>query len=64
MDLKAAFDNIDKAILFRAMREERIRESLTDRVKGMFRETKNRVREGENMGEFFWTAKGVGRGAY
>lgn len=41
------------------MREERIRDRLTNRVKEMFRET-NRIEK--NMGECFWTARGVRQG--
>lgn len=59
MDLKAAFDLVDREVLVGTMRECGIREGLTVRVKQVIRETKSRVRIGKEIGESFWTARGV-----
>lgn len=59
VDLKAAFDSIDREILIRAMRERGVGEKLVKRVDEMLRETRSRVRVGERVGKEFWTARGV-----
>ncbi|XP_077259841.1 uncharacterized protein LOC143896126 [Temnothorax americanus] len=41
VDLKAAFDSVDRGILIKAMRERGIREGLVRRTEEMLRETKN-----------------------
>lgn len=46
VDLKAAFDSVDKGVLKREMRARRIRERLIGRVEEVMRETKSRVRVG------------------
>jgi len=44
IDLKAAFDSIDKGVLIDAMRERRVREGLVERMEEILKEnTKNRV---------------------
>lgn len=58
IDLKAAFDTVGRGVLGEAMRERGVREGLVRRVEEMFRETKSRVRVGENTGVVFWTARG------
>lgn len=40
------------------------REKLVVRVGEIYAETRNRVRVGGNMGEVFWTARGVRRGVH
>jgi len=62
IDLKAAFDSIDRDVLFRAMKERGIREGLVRRIEQIMRETKCRVRIGGEIGENFWTARGVRQG--
>lgn len=62
VDLKAAFDSVDKGILLEAMRKRGIREGLSKRVEEMMKETKSKVMVGGEMGESFWTAKGVKQG--
>ena len=62
VDLKAAFDSVDRGILIKTMRERGIREGLIERVEGLLRETKSRVRVGEETEEEFWTGRGVRQG--
>jgi len=59
IDLKAAFDSLDREVLIRAMRERGVREGLVERVEEILRETKSRVRIGKQWGDEFWTVKGV-----
>lgn len=62
VDLKAAFDSVDRGVLYSAMRERGIREELIERVKEVYRETKSRVKIGGELGGNFWTARGVKQG--
>jgi len=62
VDLKAAFDTVDREEVVKAMRERGVREGLVVRVEEMLRETKSRVRVGKRIGEEFWTARGVRQG--
>lgn len=62
VDLKAAFDSVDREVLYSAMRERGIREELIERVKEVYRETKSRMKVGEELGGNFWTARGVRQG--
>lgn len=62
VDLRAAFDCVDRGILAKVMRDRGIREGLVIRCEGVLRETRNRVRIGENLGECFWTGRGVRQG--
>lgn len=50
IDLKAAFDSVDRGVLYSAMRERGIREELIERVKEVYRETKSRVKVGGELG--------------
>lgn len=59
IDLKAAFDSVDRGILVKAMEERGVREGLVIRVEEILRETKCRVRIGRQWGEDFWMARGV-----
>lgn len=53
VDLKTAFDMIDREVLCETMRRRGIREGLVERVKEVLRETKSKVRTGgETGGEF------------
>jgi len=58
VDLKAAFDSVDRGILLSALRERGVR-GLVVRMTELLKETKSRVRVRGEMGEGFWTAKGV-----
>jgi len=62
VDLKAAFDSVDRRILLDAMRERGVREGLVERVTEVLRETKSRVRAGGEVEEGFWVARGVRQG--
>lgn len=53
VDLKAAFDLVDRGVLVRAMKEKGIRKGLTKKVEEVLRETKSRVRAAGEMGENF-----------
>lgn len=44
VDLKAAFDSVDRSILIKAMREQRLMERLVVRVEEVMRETRSRIR--------------------
>lgn len=59
VDLKAAFDSVDRGKLVEAMRERGIRIGLIDRVEVLMRETRCRIKVGGEMGEYFWTVKGM-----
>lgn len=62
VDLRAAFDSLDRRVLVKAMRERGIREGLTERVAEILRETKSKIRIGREVGESFWTVRGVRQG--
>jgi len=47
IDLRAAFDSVDRKILLRMMRRRGVREGIIERVWEILRETKGRVRVGE-----------------
>lgn len=59
VDLKAAFDIVDRGALIRTMRERGIREGLARRVEELLEKTKSRVRVGEEISEEFCTAREV-----
>jgi len=59
IDLKAAFDKVDRKILWKAMEERSIRRGLIERVKEIYEQTKNAVRVYGNITDWFWTRKGV-----
>jgi len=46
VDLRAAFDTVDRTILYETMKERGIREGLIRRVKEALRETRSRVKAG------------------
>lgn len=62
VDLKAAFDSIDRGVLWREMENRGVSEGIRKRVKEIYKETKSRVRIGSEEGEDFWTEKGVRQG--
>jgi len=62
VDLKAAFDSVDRDILIRTMRERGVREGLIDRIEVILRETKSKVRIENQCSEEFWLAKGLRQG--
>lgn len=50
VDMKAAFDSVDREILIQMMRKKEVRESLVVRCKEMLEETVSRVRVGDKEG--------------
>jgi len=62
VDLKAAFDSVNREVLRKVMRERGVREGIVRRVEQILRETKSRVKVGRKVGECFWTARGVRQG--
>lgn len=59
VDLRAAFDTVDRGVLIKTMRRKGVREGLVKRVEEVLRETKSRVRAGGVMGEGFWMVRGL-----
>ncbi|XP_011299752.1 uncharacterized protein [Fopius arisanus] len=53
IDLKAAFDSVNRKRLWEAMKERSISEGLIERTKEMYRETGSKVRIGCKMSEKF-----------
>ena len=62
VDFKAAFDSVNRCILWKAMTEREVDEELLDRIKEIVTETKTRVRIREEKGEEFWTGRGLRQG--
>lgn len=62
MDLKVTFDSIDRKKLTIAMRERGVREGLVERVEEILRETRSRVRVGDQIREEYWTVRGIRQG--
>lgn len=62
VDLKAAFDSVDRGVLVREMMARGIRKGFIRRVEEVVRETKNRMKVGENLGDSFCTARGLRQG--
>lgn len=53
VDLKAAFDTVDRGVLIEDMRKRGLRKGLVERVEELLRETKNRIRVSGEIGEKF-----------
>ncbi|CAK9801077.1 Retrovirus-related Pol polyprotein from type-1 retrotransposable element R2 (Fragment) [Anthophora plagiata] len=62
VDLKAAFDSVDREVLIESMRNAGVREGLVRRCGEVLRETRGKVRVGKKEGNSFWTVKGVRQG--
>lgn len=62
VNLKAAFDSVDRGVLIGMMRKKEIREGLIEKVKKVLNKTKNRVRMSGKLGKGFWTARRVRQG--
>lgn len=58
VDLKAAFDSVDREKLVKAIRERGVKEGLVKRCEVVLREMKDKTGE-EKEGEEFWTVRGV-----
>jgi len=61
-DLKAAFDNVEREVLWEILKKMKIRESLIGRMKKIYERTEVLVRTREGMTERFETKKGVRQG--
>lgn len=59
VDLKAAFDSVDRGLLTKTIRRRGVRKDLVKRCEEALRETVNRVQVGEKEGEKFWTVREV-----
>jgi len=53
VDSRAAFDTVDRELLKEAMRGRGVREGLVNRCIDLYRETRFRVRSGEEIGRKF-----------
>lgn len=62
VDMKAAFDSVDRGVLVESMRRRGVREGLVSRCEELLRETSSRVRVGDEEGSVFWTERGVRQG--
>ncbi|XP_050494320.1 golgin subfamily A member 6-like protein 6 [Bombus huntii] len=62
VDLKSAFDRVNRKKLGEIMRRMGVNEKLTRRIEEIYEETKNVVRIRNNNTEEFWTVRGVGQG--
>jgi len=61
VDLKAAFDSVDRGVLGRSLEERGVSARLR-RIMEIYEETRNVVRIGRKVGKKFWTEKGLGKG--
>jgi len=59
MDLKAAFDKVDRRTLWEIMRKRGNRKGLTERDKEIYESTKSAVRIRGETSEWFWIKKRV-----
>lgn len=59
VDLKAAFESVDREVVIEAMRERGIRKGLVERVGELLKETKSRMKMRGKLGENFWKARRV-----
>jgi hypothetical protein len=64
VDFRAAFDKVKREKMFGCMREKErgISEYLVRKIGEICTRTKNKVKVGENEGEWFETTKGVRQG--
>ncbi|KAH0821274.1 hypothetical protein GEV33_001517 [Tenebrio molitor] len=61
-DLKAAFDNVERDLLWEYLRKKGINEHLVTKIEEIYEETISRVRVGGRVSECFKTYKGVRQG--
>lgn len=62
IDLKAAFDKVDRRKMGEMMKKAGIGEQLRRRIMETYKETKNKVKVGNRRTEEFWTESGVRQG--
>lgn len=59
VDLKAAFDNVDRNKLWRILKDKGIEEQLISRIRSLYKETRVVIRTKEGTTDSFITKKGV-----
>lgn len=59
VDLKAAFNSVDKGVLGRSLEERGVSVRLRKIIMEIYEKTRSVVRVGEKVGKKFWTEKGV-----
>ena len=62
VDLKAAFDTVDRELLWEIMEKVGISKYIIERIKEIYQETRVRVRVEGDFSEEFWTVKGLKQG--
>lgn len=62
VDLRAAFDKIDRNLLIERLKEKEIERNLRDQVAEVYKETGNVVRVEMGKTEKFWRVEGVKQG--
>jgi len=62
VNLKVAFDSVDRRVLVEDMKKRGIRRGLVEKVKEILRQTKSKVRVEREVGESFWTERGLRQG--
>jgi len=62
VDLRAAFDSVDRGVLGRSLEERGVSARLRRRIMEIYEETRSVVRIGGRVGKRFWTEKGVRQG--
>lgn len=58
VELKSAFDSVNREVLLKTMRQRGIREELVERVVKVMREMRSRVMVGGEVEEGFYIARG------
>lgn len=58
VELKSAFDSVNREVLLKTMRQRGIREGLVERVVKVMREMRSRVMVGGEVEEGFYIARG------
>lgn len=61
-DIKAAFDQLDRAYMWKTLTKLGIKQRLREKIQEIYQETRNAVKISDEMTEIFWTRKGVRQG--
>jgi len=62
VDLRTAFDSVDRWVLGRSLEERGVSARLRRRIMEIYEDTRSVVRIGGRVGKRFWTGKGVRQG--
>lgn len=62
VDLKAAINSVDREVLARRLREEKVSGRLRERIMEIYKETRSVVKVSGKWGKRCWTTKGVRQG--